>query len=328
MRLISVVTPCYNEEGNVRAMYERIHDVFVGMPQYEYEHIFIDNRSTDRTASILKDIAKEDGRAKIILNVRNFGPGRSGGYALLQAKGDAVIGLACDFQDPPELIPRFLAMWEDGYKVVFGQKTKSEESKTLFGVRKTYYRIIKSISDIDQLENVTGFGLYDKEVVNYLKWMNDPDPYFRASIAELGYDVGLVQYKQPTRKMGKSSYNLFRYVDTAFTGIMTTSKKPLRFATYIGFSTSLASFALAIVYLVLKLVFWDSFNLGIAPIIIGMFFFSSVQLAFIGVLGEYIGAILSRVTRRPLVVERERLNFTSERVDEVIAPESAINEKA
>ena len=309
MKYVSIVTPCFNEEGNVLALYEKIRQIFIGLPQYKYEHIFIDNCSTDRTADILADIANKDENIKVIFNVRNFGPGRSGGYALLQARGDAVIGLACDFQDPPELIPSFLKMWEDGFKVVFGQKIKSEENKIVFAIRKVYYRIINAISSIDQFTNVTGFGLYDKEVVGYLRWMNDPEPYFRAAIAELGYVVGLVQYTQPVRRTGKSSYNIFRYIDTAIIGILSTSKKPLRIATYFGFSMSAISLLLSLLYLILKLCNWNSFTLGLAPIIISIFFFSSVQLAFIGLIGEYIGSILTRVTRRPLVVERGSINM-------------------
>jgi glycosyltransferase involved in cell wall biosynthesis len=279
------------------------------LTQYKYEHILIDNNSTDGTASVLKKLAVDDKRIKVILNVRNFGPGRSGGYALLQAKGDAVIGLASDLQDPPELIPKFLELWEKGYKVVFGQKNASAENGIMFSIRKLYYRIIKKISHGDQLENVTGFGLYDKSVVDMLRWIDDPNPYFRGTIVELGYDVGLVQYVQPRRKRGKSSYNLFSYIDTAILGVMNSSLSPLRFATYVGFLMSFATFMIGLAYFILKIVYWNSFNLGIAPILIGVFFVGSVQLAFIGILGEYIGAILTRVTRRPLVVEKQRINF-------------------
>lgn len=312
MKTISVVTPCYNEEGNVYSMYVGVKNVLKELPQYKYEHIFIDNCSTDNTARILQEIAKEDKNVKIILNTRNFGPGRSGGYAVLQATGEAVIGLACDFQDPPELIPQFIHKWEEGYKVVFGQKYKSEENGLMFFVRKLYYKIIKHISEEEQLENVTGFGLYDKSVIEMFRWIDEPNPYFRGTVAELGYEVGLVQYVQPKRKAGKSSYNLLRYIDTAITGMINTSKTPLRFATYAGFIMAILSFIISIVYLVLKLINWNSFDFGLAPLIIGMFFLGSVQIAFIGVIGEYIGAVLIRVTRRPLVVEKTRMNFEKE----------------
>ncbi|GAA0083781.1 glycosyltransferase family 2 protein [Clostridium sp. CTA-7] len=317
MKKISIVTPCYNEEGNVYNMFQSIKRVFESIENYEYEHIFIDNCSTDRTGEILCEIAEEDARVKVILNARNFGPGRSGGYALLQAKGDAVIGLACDFQEPPELIPDFIKKWEEGYKVVFGQKSESEESKIMFSIRTLYYKIIKKASSSDQLENVTGFGLYDKEVIKMMRWIDDPNPYFRGTIAELGYEVGLVQYVQPKRRAGKSSYNLFRYIDTAINGMINSSQVPLRIASYVGFIMSAISFIIGIIYFMLKIIYWNSFNIGIAPLVIGLFFLGSIQLAFIGVLGEYIGAILTRVTRRPLVVEKKRINFENNIESEV-----------
>ena len=314
LKTISIVTPCYNEEGNVYSMYISVKNVFKDLKQYSYEHIFIDNCSKDNTGKILQEIACEDKNVKVILNVRNFGPGRSGGYAILQTKGDAVIGLACDFQDPPELIPKFIQMWEEGYKVVFGQKSKSEENGLMFFVRKIYYKLIKSLSTTEQLENVTGFGLYDKSVIDMFRWIDEPNPYFRGTIAELGYEVGLLQYTQPKRKAGKSSYNLFSYIDTAINGMINSSKAPLRFATYAGFFMAFLSLSIAVIYFVLKLIHWNSFNFGIAPLIIGLFFLGSVQLAFIGIIGEYIGSILTRVTRRPLVVEKKRLNFDDEMV--------------
>lgn len=315
MKKISIVTPCFNEEGNVFNMYASIKKVFNNLPQYEYEHIFIDNYSQDNTAEILRNIASQDNKVKVILNVRNFGPGRSGGYALLQATGDAVIGLACDFQEPPELIPEFIKKWEDGYKVVFGQKNKSEESGLMFFVRKVYYKIIKLFSERDELENVTGFGLYDKSVIDMMRWINDPNPYFRGTIAELGYEVGLVQYVQPKRAAGKSSYNLFRYIDTAITGMINSSKAPLRIATYFGFLLSLVSFIISLIYLILKLIYWNSFTLGMAPLVVGLFFLGSIQLISIGIVGEYVGAILTRVTRRPLIVEKQRINFDNSSID-------------
>jgi len=309
MKLISIVTPCYNEEANVLEMSQKIKSVFKNLPGYKYEHIFIDNKSTDDTARILKTIATEDKRVKVILNVRNFGPGRSCGHAFLQARGDAVIGLACDFQDPPELIPEFISLWEKGYKVVFGQKNKSEENKLMFSVRRLYYGIIQLMAETKQLTNVTGFGLYDRSVVDYFRMMDDPDPYFRGAVTELGYEIGLINYVQPRRRAGKSSYNLVRYIGTAITGLVSTSKTPLRASIYLGFIMSLISLLIAVFYFVMKLIHWYSFDVGFAPILIGVFFFGSVQLACIGILGEYIGAILGRVSKRPLVVESERINF-------------------
>lgn len=322
MKLISVVTPCYNEEGNAYSMYLSIKNIFKDMPQYDYEHIFIDNCSTDKTYEILKGIAEADSRVKVILNARNFGPDRSSGYVLLQASGDAAIAIAADFQDPPELIPQFIQQWELGYKVVFGQKLKSEENKVKFFVRTMYYKIIKSIASVEQFEHVTGFGLYDKSVVEMLRWIDDPNPYFRGTIADLGYEVSLVQYTQQNRKAGKSSYNFFRYFDTAINGMLHCSRVPLRLATFTGFMMSFLCMTIAFIYLIMKLVHWNSFTLGTAPMIIGMFFLGSIQIAFIGIIGEYIGAILERVTRRPLVVEKERLNFEKENAaNELQVPE-------
>lgn len=323
MKKISIVTPCYNEEGNVYNMFKSIQKVFEKIPEYEYEHIFIDNCSLDRTPEILREIAKEDNRVKVILNVRNFGPGRSGGYALLQATGDAVIGLACDFQEPPELIPDFIKKWEEGYKVVFGQKNESEESKIMFAIRTLYYKIIKKTSEAKQLENVTGFGLYDKEVIKMMRWIDDPNPYFRGTIAELGYEVGLIQYIQPKRRAGKSSYNIFSYIDTAINGMINSSQIPLRIASYFGVIMSGISFLVGLIYFVLKLIYWNSFHMGVAPLIIGLFFLGAVQIAFIGVLGEYIGAILMRVTRRPLVVEKERINFENSNIEREVMMKGA-----
>lgn len=315
LKFISIVTPCYNEEGNVYSMYLRIKNIFKELSQYKYEHIFIDNCSKDKTADILRGIAQEDNNVKVILNVRNFGPGRSGGYSLLQTSGDAAIAIACDFQDPPELISQFIRKWEDGYKVVFGQKLTSDESKMMFFIRTLYYKLIKSLASVEQLEHVTGFGLYDKSVIEMFRWIDDPNPYFRGTVADLGYEVALIQYNQPKRKVGKSSYNLFRYLDTAINGMMNCSRVPLRIATFTGFVMSLLSLIISFIYLLLKLLNWDSFNLGIAPLIIGMFFLGSIQIAFIGIIGEYIGAILERVIRRPLVVEKERLNFDEVNLD-------------
>lgn len=309
MKHISVMTPVYNEEGNINNLYLAVMEQFVKMPQYTYEHIFIDNCSTDNSELILRKIAKEDKNVKVILNSRNFGPNRSGTYGMQQAYGDALICIVCDLQDPPELIPTLLEKWEEGYKVVFGQKIKSEESKIMYGIRKLYYSIMKKLSDTDHLDNVTGFGLMDKEVVDMIRWTNDPDPYIRGLIMELGYKLCLVPYTQRKRASGKSSYNFAKYFDYAITGLTNTSKAPLRIATLLGFMLSAISFILALFYLIKKLIYWNSFVMGTAPILIGIFFFASVQIALIGLIGEYIGAVLTRVTKRPLVVEKERINF-------------------
>ena len=283
------------------------------MSQYTYEHIFIDNYSTDHSREILRGLAEKDKNVKVILNARNFGPNRSGTYGMLQGTGDALICIVCDLQDPPEMIPAFLQKWEEGYKVVMGQKTQSRESFLMFRIRKLYYKIMNFLSETEQLSNVTGYGLFDKEVIDMIKWMDDPDPYIRGLITQLGYRWCLVEYTQQERKSGKSSYNFSRYFDFAITGLTHVSKKPLRVVTLFGFIMSVISFCIAIVYLVMKLIHWYDFNMGTAPILIGMFLLGSIQLAVVGVIGEYIGAILTRITKRPMVVEEERINFDAEK---------------
>ncbi len=309
MKHISIMTPCYNEEGNIRNIYQAVKEQFGRLPQYTYEHIFIDNYSTDRSREILRELAEQDKNVKVILNARNFGPNRSGSYGMLQGTGDALICIVCDLQDPPEMIPAFLQKWEEGYKVVLGQKTGSRENPLMFQIRKLYYKIMELLSETEHLENVTGYGLFDKEVLDMIKWMDDPDPYIRGLVPQLGYKWCLVEYTQQKRTVGKSSYNFNRYFDFAITGLTHVSRKPLRLATMTGFILSGISFAIAIIYLIMKLVYWDSFQMGTAPILIGMFLLGSVQLAFIGIIGEYISAILTKVTKRPMVVEEERINF-------------------
>ena len=308
-KIISIFTPCYNEEGNVYNMYAAIKNVMELLPTYDYEHVFIDNCSQDNTPEILRNIAADDKRVKVIFNVRNFGPSRSGSYGFYQTTGDASICLACDFQDPPELIPQFIEMWEKGYKVVWGKKEGSGENGFLYLMRKIYYKISSIFADVPQHEDVTGFGLYDREVMDHLRATGDPNPYFRIMIADFGYEVGFVSYHQPKRKSGRSSYNLIRYMMLAISSIANTSKAPLRLASFLGVIISCICFIVALYYLVMKLIFWYSFDMGFAPIVIGVFFLGGIQLLVLGIIGEYIGEILTRVTKRPMVVERERLNF-------------------
>jgi glycosyltransferase involved in cell wall biosynthesis len=310
MAFLSVVTGCYNEEGNALELYERICKTFAtDLPQHTFELIVIDNASTDRTVEILKDIAARDKRVKVIVNNRNFGQVRSGFHAFLQARGDAVIMLVSDLQDPPELIPQFVRKWQEGYKIVLGQKTKSEESPLFFLIRKAYYNIINRLSEIELVKNATGFGLYDKRVVEDMRRIDDPYPYFRGLICDLGYERALVPFTQPTRKRGITTNNFYRLWDLAMLGITNHSKVPLRLATFAGLGVSALSFLTAFGYLIYKLLYWDSFQVGTAPLVIGMFFIGAVQLVFIGLLGEYIGAIHTQVLRRPLVIEKERINF-------------------
>jgi glycosyltransferase involved in cell wall biosynthesis len=308
-KLISVITPCFNEEDNVEALYERIKAVFVEFPQYSYEHIFIDNASTDRTAEKIKALAFKDNRVKLIVNIRNFGHVRSPVHAIQQAKGEAVICMASDLQDPPELIADFIAKWEEGYPVVAGVKPKSQETPLMFLVRRFYYSLMSRISEVPLLQNFTGFGLYDRSVIEVVRKLDDPYPYFRGLISELGFPVAQIPYVQPKRIRGITKNNFYTLYDIAMLGITSHSKIPLRMATFLGFCIGGLSFVVAFIYLIYKLLYWDSFQLGTAPLIIGFFFIASVQLFFIGILGEYIGAIHTQVLRRPLVIEKERVNF-------------------
>jgi glycosyltransferase involved in cell wall biosynthesis len=308
-RLISVVTPCYNEEGNVREMHEAIRKIFASLPQYRYEHLFIDNASKDSTPRVLRELAADDPHVKVIFNARNFGQVRSGYYALLQTSGDAVIALACDFQDPPELIPEFLRRWESGSKVVLGVKEASEESGLLWALRGRYYRLLARIADIQVVKQSTGFGCFDRTVIEGLRRIDDPYPYFRGLLAEIGHEPSLVPFRQPARKKGISSQNFYALYDLAFLGIVNHSKVPLRLATMTGFALAALSLLVAFAYLVYKLLFWNQFTVGIAPILIGFFFLTSVQLFFIGIVGEYIGSIYTQVRHHPHVFEKERLNF-------------------
>jgi glycosyltransferase involved in cell wall biosynthesis len=309
MKLISVVTPCYNEEENIQEIYGRVKNVFEALDGYVYEHIFIDNASKDRTVDILKNIAMHDKRVKIIVNARNFGHIRSPYHALLQAKGDAVISIVADFQDPPEMITDFIKKWEDGYKIVIGVKEKSEESPIFFSIRKLYYNVIGKLSEINLIKNFTGFGLYDQKVIEILRQIDDPYPYFRGLICDIGYERAEIPYVQPARRRGFTKNNFYTLYDMAMLGITNHSKVPLRLATMTGFAAAFFSLLVAFGYLLYKLIFWNSFTVGIAPLVIGLFFFGAVQLFFIGIIGEYIGSIHTQVLKRPLVVEKERINF-------------------
>ncbi|MDA8377454.1 MAG: glycosyltransferase family 2 protein [Planctomycetia bacterium] len=309
MKHISILTPCYNEEANVRELYEDVKKVFSGLPQYTYDHLFIDNASKDNTPIILREIAAQDKNVRVIFNTRNFGHIRSPYHGLLQTTGDATIGLACDFQDPPALIPEFLGKWEQGYKVVLGVKTASDESAVMFACRSAYYNLINRLAEVNLVKGATGFGLYDRAVVEALTHIDDPYPYFRGLLSDIGYATATIAYHQPARRHGLTKNNFYTLYDVAMLGITNHSKVPLRLATMAGFAMSAISLLVALGYFIAKLVNWNHFTLGMAPVIIGLFFFSSVQLFFIGILGEYIGAIHTQVQKRPLVIERERLNF-------------------
>jgi glycosyltransferase involved in cell wall biosynthesis len=309
MPLISIVTPCFNEEDNVELLHGRVREQMAKLPQYDYEHLFIDNASTDRTVEKLRAIAATDPRVKLILNNRNFGHIRSPAHAYLQAGGDAVIALVADLQDPPELIPELIARWEAGYPVVAGVKPTSRETLGMALVRRLYYRFIGRISEVALIPNFTGFGLYDKVVIETIRQLNDPYPYIRGLISELGFRYTTIAYEQPQRLRGITHNNFYTLYDIAMLGITSHSKIPLRVATMAGFALSAASLLVALGYLAAKLLYWERFSFGTAPILIGIFFFASIQLFFIGILGEYIGAIHTQIMNRPLVVEKERVNF-------------------
>lgn len=310
MSFISIISGCFNEEENIEELYDRLTKMLrEQLPGDEYEIILIDNASTDGTVSILKRIAATDKRLKVIVNNRNFGHVRSGYHAFLQARGDAVIAMASDLQDPPEMIPDFVRKWKEGYKIVLAQKTQSAESRSFFLVRKVYYSIVNRLSEIDLVENITGFGLYDRRVVEDIRRIGDPYPYLRGLICDLGYERALIPFNQPVRKRGITKNNFYTLWDLAMLGLTNHSKVPLRLATFSGFCVGALSFLVALVFLTYKLMFWQDFQVGTAPTVIGLFFIGAVQLCFVGILGEYIGAIHTQVLRRPPVVEKERINF-------------------
>jgi len=309
MTLISISTPCFNEEGNVEILRDRIDAVFRELPQYQYELIFIDNHSTDGTVARIKAMAAQDKRVKLIVNARNFGQIRSPYHALLQARGEAVINMCSDLQDPPELIRVFLEKWEAGHRIVVGVKAQSKESRAMWLVRRFYYWLLFKIADVRVVQNFTGFGLYDQRVVALIRELDDPYPYFRGIIAELGFEPAEIPYVQPLRERGITKNNFYTLYDMAMLGITSHSKVPLRLATMAGFLLGFISLLISLTYLSLKLAFWNSFNLGMAPVVIGVFFFGSIQLFFIGLLGEYVASIHTQVMKRPHVVEQERVNF-------------------
>jgi polyisoprenyl-phosphate glycosyltransferase len=308
-KLISIVTPVYNESSNINYIRQDVLNVMRDLKSYEHEHIFIDNASTDNTLILLKELAKEDKRVKIIRNNRNFGHIRSPYYGLLQTKGDVVTIISADGQDPPSLIKDFVKEWEHGAKVVVGVKVNSKENFLRFNLRKGYYKILSRLSDVPLVENFMGFGLYDRIVIDKLKEIDDPYPYLRGLVSELGYSTSRVEYYQPKRKNGKSHNNFYTIFDIALLGITNNTKVPLRVATILGFCFSTVSFIVGIVYLIYKLLNWGSFEVGLAPMVIGMSFLGGIQILFLGLLGEYIGAIYTQVLHRPLVIEKERINF-------------------
>jgi glycosyltransferase involved in cell wall biosynthesis len=309
MKTISVVSPCYNEEGNVEELYERVRAVMLRLGRYRYEHIFIDNASPDCTVEVLRRLAAADHNVKVIENTRNFGHIRSPIHALHQASGDAAIILLSDLQDPPELLEEMILEWERGTPIVIAVKKTSDENPLIFWLRKKYYQMIRHMAEIETYDNFIGFGLYDHKVVEIVKGFDDPYPYFRGMIAEIGLPHKEITYNQARRKRGHTKNNLYTQYDQIMLGLTSLSKVPLRLATFAGLSCSAASLLAGLYYLVYKLLYWHSFTLGSGPLVIGMFFFGSIQLFFIGMLGEYIGSIHTLVQKRPLALERERINF-------------------
>jgi len=308
-KIITIVSPTYNEEENVLLFYSRVNEVIKNISNYQFEFLFIDNASTDETANILKDLAKQDKKIKVILNTRNFGHIRSPYWGIIQSQGDATIYLASDLQDPPELIPQLIDAWEKGFKVVLGVKPESKLNFINHQLRKAYYLFLNKISNVSIVENSTGFGLYDREVLNEVRKINDPYPFLRGIIAELGYEVKQILFLQERRSAGHTKNNFYTLYDIGMLGIISHSITPLRIASLVGFLVGSLSFIFALIFTILKLIYWDSFPLGISPIIIGMFFMFGVILIFIGFLGEYIGSIHTYLQKRPVVVEKERINF-------------------
>ncbi len=305
---ISIVTPTFNEIENIESIYLEIKKE-IGKINCDYEHIIIDNHSTDGTSEKIKELAFKDNNLKIIINAKNYGHIRSPFYGLLQTSGDAVILMASDFQDPTELIPKYIDQWKQGKKIVLGEKITSQESKIKFSLRKLFYNFLNKISDYELTKNTTGSGIFDKSVIEKLKKINDPYPYFRGLLSELGDEISTIKFHQPIRKFGKTKNNISSLYDIGILGVVKHSRKPLRFMVLIGFLFSALSLFVALFYFVYKLFFWNSFSLGLAPIIIGIFIVSSIQITLLGLVGEYVGIILLHQRNLPLVLEKERINF-------------------
>lgn len=309
-KVISVMIPCFNEEENVRPIYEAVRDELIkSCPAYDFEILFIDNKSTDGTRRIIRDICERDKRVKAVFNAKNFGQFNSPYYGILQTSGDCTITMCADFQDPVEMIPRFVAEWEKGYKIVIGKKTKSRENRLVYFLRSCYYRIIRKMSTVEMIDQFTGFGLYDRSFVDILRGLHDPTPFIRGIVAELGPERKEIEYEQPRRRAGKTHNNFYTLFDAAMLSFTSYTKVGMRVAEFFGFGVAFISFLFGLFFLVAKLLFWDRFAAGYAPTLISVFFMGGVQLAFLGFLGEYIMAINARVMNRPLVVEEERINF-------------------
>ena len=311
MKKISVLIPCYNEEENVEPISRAVCGIIEKeLPQYDYELVFIDNDSKDKTREIIRELCAQNIKIKAIFNARNFGQFNSPYYGMLQVTGDCVIEMVADFQDPVELIPQYVHEWENGYKIVIGIKTSSKENRLMYRLRSLYYKTIKKFSDVEQIEHFTGSGLYDRDFIEILRNLKDPTPFLRGIVAELGYKRKEIPYEQPKRRAGKTHNNFYSLYDAAMLSVTSYTKMGLRIATFAGAILSAVSFIVAIAYLIMKLIWWDRFPAGTAPMLIGLLFIGSVQLIFTGLLGEYVLSVNQRVMNRPLVIEEERINFT------------------
>lgn len=312
-KTISVMIPTYNEEENARPIYEAVRDeILTNLPEYDYEILFIDNKSQDGTRRIIEGICAEDKRVKAIFNTKNFGQFNSPYYGMIHTTGDCTIPLCADFQDPVELITTFVHEWEKGYKLVIGRKTKSEENPIVYFLRGCYYKLIRKMSDVEMIEQFTGFGLYDRSFIRVLAELKDPTPFIRGIVAELGPERKEIEYTQLQRRAGKTHNNWYILFDAAMLSFTSYTKVGMRVAEFMGFFVSALSFLFGLGYLIAKLIWWDSFAAGYAPTMIAVFFMGGVQLAFLGFLGEYIMAMNTRIMNRPLVVEEKRLNFDCE----------------
>ena len=334
MKKIGIMIPCYNEQENIVQICNAVvKEITEELPQYDYEILIMDNCSTDNTRPLIREICRQNPKIKAILNAKNFGQFNSPYYGMLHVDGDCVIPICADFQDPVEMIPQFVHEWENGYKIVIGIKKSSQENKLMYWLRGCYYKLIKKLSDVEQIEQFTGFGLYDKKFINVMRELNDPTPFLRGIVAELGFKRKEIPYEQPKRRAGKTSNNFYRLYDAAMLSITSYTKVGLRLATFIGMTVGCISLVVAIIYLILKLLFWDNFPAGMAPLLIVTCLLGSIQLFFIGLIGEYIMSINDRVKKRPLVVEDERLNFSDEKekeneADDKEAEDGCKNQKA
>ena len=312
MKKISILVPTYNEKENIAAMADSLTGLMQStLNRYDYEILFIDNCSTDGTRDILENICKKNKKIKAIFNVTNFGQFNSPFYGMCQTTGDCTVSLCCDFQDPPELIPAFVDAWEKGHKIVSGIKTASKESGFIYFLRTCYYKLIKNMSDVKMIEHFTGFGLYDKTFITLLRELHDPIPFLRGIVAEYcsGFNMIEIEYEQPKRRAGKTHNNFYTLYDATMLSVTSYTKIGLRIATLLGFAIGFLSLFIAVVFLILKLIWWDNFSAGYAPMMIGIFFLGSIQLFFIGFLGEYVLNINTRMINRPVVVEEKRINF-------------------